>query len=228
MKRLALAARCPPALAALLLGGGVAGASSAQLDGRLVAAVFDGDPAIYAPPPADLSADAIACRNAYLRALPRPLDRDAGETMRQPKRLLAARRDFVARQAQALAGGRGGQDARRFAQGLTLHVEWEGMSEPPLTEAHEALRWVGENPASPVVPAALLFAAHRQRAAYECAVHGGEAGAAASAAAGWRDAIRRARGARVPLIDCLAADLDRVGHVYLTGAGHPDHADAVP
>jgi len=52
-------------------------ASAAELDGALVGAVFAGDPAIYAPPPVDLSPSARACRNAYLQALPEPLDRDA-------------------------------------------------------------------------------------------------------------------------------------------------------
>jgi hypothetical protein len=38
-------------------------ASAAELDGALVGAVFAGDPAIYAPPPVDLSPSARACRN---------------------------------------------------------------------------------------------------------------------------------------------------------------------
>ncbi len=146
--------------------------------------------------------------------------------MRQPKRLLAARRDFVARQSRAVAGAKGLDDARRFAQGLTLHLEWEGMSGPPLLEAHQALQWAEENPASPVVPTARLFAAHRYRAAYECAAREGDEAGAASAAAAWRDAIAAARHVRLPLVECLADDLVRVDHVYLPGFGHPDAAAA--
>ncbi len=119
-------------------------------------------------------------------------------------------------------------DAHRFAQSLTLHVEWEGMSDPPLLEARQALQWADEkadeNPASPIVPAAQLFAAHRYRAAYECAVLAGDGTAAAAAAAAWRDAIAAARRAPPPLVECLADDLARVDHVYLPGAGHPDAA----
>jgi hypothetical protein len=203
---------------------GSSAAAAAELDGALVGAVFAGDPAIYAPPAVDLSPSARACRTAYLGALPRPVARDAGQTMRHPKRLLAARRDFVARQALAVAGGKGSDDARRFAQSLTLHVEWEGMSEPPLLEAHQALQWAEENPGSPVVPVAQLFAAHRYRAAYECAVLAGDGTGAAAAAAAWRDAITAARRAPPPLVECLADDLARVDHVYLPGAGHPDAA----
>jgi hypothetical protein len=106
-------------------------ASAAALDGALVGAVFADDPAIYALPAVDLSPSARACQKAYLGALPRPIAHDGGQTMRHPKRLLAARRDFVARQTLAMAGGKGLDDARRFAHSLTLHVEWEGMSEPP-------------------------------------------------------------------------------------------------
>jgi len=201
-------------------------ATAAELDGALVGAVFAGDAAIYASAPADLSASARACRSAYLSALPRPIERDAGQTMRHPKRLLAARRDFVARQALAVGGGTGLDDAGRFAQGLTLHVEWEGASEPPLLEARQALQWAEENPASPIVPVAQLFAAHRYRAAYECAVLAGDGAGAAAAAAAWRDAIATARRAHLPLVDCLADDLVRVDHVYLPGAGHPDAAGA--
>jgi hypothetical protein len=201
-------------------------ASAGELDGALVGAVFAGDAAIYAPPPVNLSASARACRSAYLGALPRPVARDAGQTLRHPKRLLAARRDFVARQSLAVAGRKGVDDARRFAQSLTLHVEWEGMSEPPLLEARQALQWAEENPASPIVPAARLFAAHRYRAAYECAVLAGDGAGAASAAAAWRDAIAAARRANLPLVECLADDLVRVDHVYLAGAGHPDASGA--
>ena len=199
-------------------------ALAAELDGALVGAVFAGDPAIYAPPSADLSASARACRSAYLDALPRPIARDAGQTLRHPKRLLAARRDFVARQALAVVGGKGSNDAHRFAQSLTLHVEWEGMSEAPLLEARQALQWVEMNPASPIVPAARLFAAHRFRAAYECAVAAGDGTGAAAAAAAWRDAVAAARGVQLPLVGCLADDLVRVDHVYLPGAAHPDAA----
>jgi hypothetical protein len=63
--------------------------------------------------------------------------------------------------AGSKSGLHGSDDARRFAQSLTLHVEWEGMSEPPLLEAHQALQWAEENPTSPIVPVARLFAAHR-------------------------------------------------------------------
>ena len=199
-------------------------AAAAELDGALVGAVFAGDPAIYAPAPVDLSPSARACRNAYLAALPQPMARDGGETMRHPKRLLAARRDFVSRQSLVVVGGTGLDDARRFAQSLTLHVEWEGMSDPPLLEARQALQWADENPANPIVPAAQLFAAHRLRAAYECAVLAGDGTGAAAAAAAWRDAIAAARHARLPLVECLAEDLVRVDHVYLPGAGHPDAA----
>ena len=199
-------------------------ASAAELDGGLVGAVFAGDPVIYAPPPVDLSPSARARRNAYLAALPQPIARDGGETMRHPKRLLAARRDFVARQSLAVAGGTGFDDARRFAQSLTLHVEWEGMSDPPLVEAHQALQWAEENPESPIVPVAQLFAAHRYRAAYECALLVGDGTGAAAAASAWRDAIAAARRAPPPLVECLADDLARVDHVYLPGAGHPDAA----
>ena len=144
--------------------------------------------------------------------------------MRHPKRLLAARRDFLARQSLALAGGTGLDDAHRFAQSLTLHVEWEGMSDPPLLEAHQALQWAEENPGSRIVPVAQLFAAHRYRAAYECALLAGDGTGAAAAAAAWRDAITAARRAPPPLVECLADDLARVDHVYLPGAGHPDAA----
>ena len=199
-------------------------ASAAELDGALVGALFAGDPAIYAPPPVDLSPSARACRNAYLGALPRPIARDGGQTMRRPKRLLAARRDFMARQSLALVGGTGFDDAHRFAQSLTLHVEWEGLSDPPLLEAHQALQWTEEHPGSPIVPVAQLFAAHRYRAAYECAVLAGDGTSAAAAGAAWRDAITAARRAPPPLVECLADDLARVDHVYLPGAGHPDAA----
>ena len=201
-------------------------ATAAELDGALAGAVFAGDPALYAPPSVDLSASARACRSAYLDALPRPVARDAGQTMRHPKRLLAARRDFVARQSLAVVGGKGLDDARRFAQSLTLHVEWEGMSEAPLVEARQALQWADENPASPIVPAARLFAAHRFRAAYECALLAGDRACAASAAAAWRDALATARRANLPLVECLADDLERADHVYLPGLGHPDAAGA--
>jgi hypothetical protein len=196
--------------------------SAAELDGALVGAVFVGDAAIYAPPPVDLSASARACRNAYLGALPRPIARDAGQTLRHPKQLLAARRDFLARQSEAVAGAKGLDDARRFAQSLTLHVEWEGMSEPPLLEARQAQQWAEMNPASPIVPVAQLFAAHRYRAAYECDLLAGDGAGAASAAAAWHDAIAAARRGHLPLVECLADDLVRVDHVYLAGAGHPD------
>lgn len=219
-----LAFVCAPVSWLSLVGSPAAAA--AELDGALVGAVFAGDPAIYAPPPVDLSAAARACRSAYLGALPRPVERDAGQTTRDPKRLLAARRDFVARQALAVAGGKGSDDARRFAQSLTLHFEWEGMSEPPLLEAQQALQWADENPTSAIVPAARLFAAHRYRAAYECAVLAGDGAGAASAAAAWRDVIAAARRAPLPLVECLADDLARVDHVYLPRAGHPDAAGA--
>lgn len=194
---------------------------AAELDGALVAAVFDGSATVYAPTAPALSPSARTCRAAYLRALPRPLSRDAGQTLRAPKRLLAARRDFLAHQTAALVGGRGGDDAHRFAQSLTLHMEWEGLSEAPLLEARQAMQWAEENPASPVVPAAQLFAAHRYRAAYECATLAGDAATAAPAAAAWREALGAARRARLPLVDCVANDLAQVGHVYLPGAGHP-------
>lgn len=177
-----LLAFCAPVSWLSLLGSPAAAA--AELDGALVGAVFAGDPALYASPAVDLSACARACRSAYLGALPQPVERDAGQTLRHPKRLLAARRDFVARQALGVAGGEGSDDARRFAQSLTLHIEWEGMSEPPLLEARQALQWAEENPTSPIAPVARLFAAHRYRAAYECAALAyDEAGAAAAAAA---------------------------------------------
>lgn len=207
-----------------LLGLSGSPAAAAELDGALVGAVFAGDPAIYAPPPVDLSPSARACRNAYLGALPRPIARDGGQTMSHPTRLLAARRDFLARQSLALAAGTGLDDAHRFGQSLTLHVEWEGMSDPPLLEAHQALQWAEENPGNPIVPVAQLFAAHRYRAAYECAVLAGDGTGAAAAAAAWRDAIAAARRAPPPLVECLADDLARVDHVYLPGAGHPDAA----
>lgn len=83
-------------------------ALAAELDGALVGAVFDGDPASYAAPPAALSVTGRACRTAYVKALPRPVPRDGGQTLRQPKRLLAARRLRAAHECAFRAGDSAG------------------------------------------------------------------------------------------------------------------------
>ena len=70
-------------------------------------------------------------------AFPRPVPRDAGQTLRQPKRLLAARREFVARQAMAVVGGTGSDDAHRFAHAWTCSG---GVDDAPLAPRAGPLR----------------------------------------------------------------------------------------
>ena len=101
---------------------------------------------MHAPAPVDLSPSARACRNAYLACAPSADGTRWGRDHAPPEATARRRRDFVSRQSLVVVGGTGFDDAHRFAQSLTLHVEWEGMSDPPLLEARQAAPVGGREP----------------------------------------------------------------------------------
>jgi len=112
-------------------------------------------------------------------------------------------------------------DARLFAGGVPLGLEWEGMSAGPLREAEYAEEWLKRYPRSPLVPFLHLFAAHRYRSAFEAAGLEKAGDLLPMAGRKHREHLRAARSAGNDKINCIADDMDTLPYVYLSGFGRP-------
>jgi hypothetical protein len=134
---------------------------------------------------------------------------------------ITVRRWRLERHISVIHGPTTKRDAERFATGVPLSLEWEGMSEGPLNEADYAEQWLQRYPQSPIVPFLHLFAAHRFRAGFEAAGRESAKGLIPIAAAKYRHHLQAALSAGNDRIACLASDMEALPYVYLSGFGRP-------
>jgi len=125
------------------------------------------------------------------------------------------------RHITAILGMESRGDAEKFAAGVPLGLEWEGMSEGPMIEADYAQQWLERYPSSPIKPFLHLFAAHRFRAAYETASREHATGLIPIVAAKYRLHLQEAQSTGNDKIVCIAGDMDALPYVYLSGFGRP-------
>jgi hypothetical protein len=160
-----------------------------------------------------------SCLENYLAAA-RPFfsrEKDAGNE----DEMISIRRWRLERHIKAILGMESMVDAAKFAAGVPLALEWEGMSEGPLMEADYAEQWLNCYPDSPIKPFLHLFAAHRFRAAYEAASREHGKGLIPIAAAKYRLHLQEAQSTGNDKIDCIVGDMDALPYVYLSGFGRP-------
>jgi len=134
---------------------------------------------------------------------------------------ISLRRWRLERHINSILGMEGRDDAEKFAAGVPVGLEWEGMSEGPIMEADYAEQWLQKFPHSPIKSFLHLFAAHRFRAAYEAASRERAKGLIPIAAEKYRAHFRQAQSSANPRIICIAGDMDALPYVYLSGFGRP-------
>ncbi len=134
---------------------------------------------------------------------------------------ISLRRWRLEHHINSIQGMKSRHDAEKFAAGVPMALEWEGMSEGPMMEADYAEQWLKKYPNSPIKSFLHLFAAHRFRAACECAGRERAKGLIRITAAKYRAHLREAQSSENPRIICIAGDMDALPYVYLSGFGRP-------
>jgi hypothetical protein len=160
-----------------------------------------------------------SCAEDYLAAAI-PLFAGEKDTSSEDDRI-TLRRWRLERHIKTILGMASKDDAEKFAAGVPLGLEWEGMSEGPMMEADYAEQWLNGYPNSPIKPFLHLFAAHRFRAAYEAASREHAKGLIPIIAAKYRIHVQEAQSSGNPMIICLAGEMDALPYVYLSGFGRP-------
>jgi hypothetical protein len=160
-----------------------------------------------------------SCVEDYLAAA-RPLLSEEKGTGSQDE-TIRLRRWRLERHITAILGTETRSDAEKFAAGVPLGLEWEGMSEGPMIEADYAEQWLQRYPSSRIKPFLHLFAAHRFRAAYEAAGREHAKGLLPIVAQKYRLHLQEAQSTGNDKIVCIAGDMDALPYVYLSGFGRP-------
>jgi len=161
------------------------------------------------------------CRWRYLRAVPAGSFLWRAQEPSGPADALKYRRRHLEEQIIVFMGEKNRSEARAFAQAVPLYLEWEGMSENPLSEAKFAGEWLQKHPQTAIEPFVHLFMAHRLRAGYECANAGREKDSRPSLAEKYRESLKKAESFHHPLISCVIQDMEAQPYVYLNGHGRP-------
>ena len=169
--------------------------------------------------PSDYRGNLRSCVEMYVSAA-RPSFSKEPRTDSEEK-IMSARRWRLERHILVTIGPSGKKDARQFAKDAPLNLEWEGMSEGPLSEATYTEQWLERSPQSPIAPFLHLFAAYRYRAGFETASREQLKSQIPIAAATYKYHLQAARTAGNEKITCIANDMEALPYVYLSGFGRP-------
>lgn len=161
------------------------------------------------------------CFRNYLKAIPAESFLLTADGPSGPEDAQDYRRQNLREQMVVVMGEQIRAEAEAFARAVPMYVEWEGLSENPLTEADFVDNWLREHPGTPIAGFLYLFKAHRLRAGYEAAKAGRENELWPVLAGKYREALERALSFNNPLISCIARDMEDRPYVYLEGYGRP-------
>ncbi|MEW6261360.1 MAG: hypothetical protein AB1547_15805 [Thermodesulfobacteriota bacterium] len=137
------------------------------------------------------------------------------------ERVIPVRKVVMKEQMVAILGQQVRAEAEAFANAIPLMIEWEGMSEGPVSEADFADNWLKKRSKTPIAPFIYLFKAHRLRAGYEAARARHQNNLWPILARRYRESLNIAKSSSNPLISCIADDLDAQPFIYLEGQGVP-------
>ncbi len=169
--------------------------------------------------PADYSGDLRSCVEMYASAARRFLSKEPKAA--EDEQTIAPRRWRLERHIIAVVGPSGKKGAKRFAGDVPLSLEWEGMSDGPLSEASYTEQWLERSPQSSIVPFLHVFAAYRYRAAFETASGEQSKSEISVAAARYNYHLQAARAGGNEKTTCIADDMESLPYVYLSGFGRP-------
>jgi len=111
--------------------------------------------------------------------------------------------------------------ATEYVSTAPISYEWKGMHDGPMEESAHAEALLAKDPSTPLAPWFAVFIAHRQRAAFEAyEVEKNQEGMKA-AARKYRLFLERSRSLADPIFPALAADLDRQPFVHIKTTTHP-------
>lgn len=161
------------------------------------------------------------CLQKYLKAIPSRSFLVSADAPSGVDATVTYKRRNLEEQIVVILGDKVRDEARAFSQAVPIYVEWEGMSENPLSEANFADNWLSKRSDTPLAPVLYLFKAHRLRGGYECAKAGHEKGLWPILAVKYKESLQKAMSYDNPLIHCIAEDLEAQDHVYLEGYGRP-------
>jgi hypothetical protein len=173
--------------------------------------------------PAQYPENRRPCVLAYLAAVTPDSSLRKHQPPSGPDTAQEVRRKNMAEQIVVILGENARQEGKLFASAAPISIEWEGMSEGPVDEANFVDNWLSNRPdtSGVIAPFLYLFKAHRLRAGYEAAKSGHEKGLWPILATRYHESLDKAKSFGIPLISCIADDLDAQPYVYLENQGRP-------
>jgi hypothetical protein len=161
------------------------------------------------------------CMQKYLKAVSADSFLFSADLPSGQKDMLTYRKRNLEEQIVAILGSQARSEAKAFTRAVPLCLEWEAMSENPISEAKFTGEWLQKHPQTVIEPFLHLFMAHRMRAGYECAKAAREKDLWPALAKKYRESLRKAKSFHYPLISCVIQDMEAQPYVYLEGYGRP-------
>jgi len=183
--------------------------------------VFFGSLPASAVAPERYQGRAQECIRRYLASIPPGSYLCQFELPSSAEKVAVFRRRVLVEHMVAILGGEVRTEAEAFAQAFPLVAEWEGRSEGPVQEADFIDRWLRGHPGTSTAPFLHLLKAHRFRAGYEAARARQESELWPILERRYREALGTARRYPIPLLSCIADDLEAQPYIYLEGQGRP-------